>query len=369
MLCANVAAARFYEETGLPVLYRVHEGPNPEKLENLRGFLGELGLDLRGGEKPSPEHYCRLLDEVEGRDDANVIQVMLLRSLSQAVYQPENEGHFGLHFQAYAHFTSPIRRYADLLVHRGIRHVIRSKQRCSLVKRIRGAVPLPKSEIFPYDMQQMVAYGVHCSMSERRADDATRDVESWLKCEYLTDHVGDEFDGLIAAVTSFGLFVELVDLYIEGLVHISALPADYYNFDPARQRMVGERSGRSYALGGKVRVQVARVDLDDKKIDLELLDAEPPRKRAAKAKSAKGGQGGKGGKGEKSDKSGAAAAKPKSSGGRRRKASGGGGQPSGDKTAGKPAPDKPAPDKPAGEKAAAPRAPRKRRSGQRRKQD
>lgn len=308
MLCANVAAARFYEETGLPVLYRVHEGPTAEKLENLRKFLGELGLDLRGGEKPSPEDYCRLLDEVEGRDDANIIQVMLLRSLSQAVYQPENEGHFGLHFQAYAHFTSPIRRYADLLVHRGIRHVIRSKQRCALVKRQRGAVPLPKAKIFPYEMPEMVAHGLHCSMTERRADDATRDVESWLKCEYLTDHVGDEFDGVIAAVTNFGIFVELSDLYIEGLVHISALPADYYNFDTAKMRLVGERSGRAFAMGGKVRVQVARVDLDDKKIDLELLEAEPPRKRAGASKSGKGGKAGKGGK---SGKGGAAAASAK----------------------------------------------------------
>ncbi|MAC32061.1 MAG: ribonuclease R [Haliea sp.] len=308
MLCANVAAARFYEETGLPVLYRVHEGPTAEKLENLRKFLGELGLDLRGGEKPTPEHYCRLLDEVEGRDDANIIQVMLLRSLSQAVYQPENEGHFGLHFQAYAHFTSPIRRYADLLVHRGIRHVIRSKQRCSLVKRQRGAVPLPKAKIFPYEMPEMVAHGLHCSMTERRADDATRDVESWLKCEYLTDHVGDEFDGVIAAVTNFGIFVELSDLYIEGLVHISALPADYYNFDTAKMRLVGERSGRAFAMGGKVRVQVARVDLDDKKIDLELLEAEPPRKRAGASKSGKGGKAGKGGK---SGKGGASAASAK----------------------------------------------------------
>lgn len=356
MLCANVAAARFYEETGLPVLYRVHEGPNAEKLENLRKFLGELGLDLRGGEKPTPEHYCQLLDEVEGRDDANIIQVMLLRSLSQAVYQPENEGHFGLHFQAYAHFTSPIRRYADLLVHRGIRHVIRSKQRCSLVKRQRGAVPLPKATIFPYEMPEMVAHGLHCSMTERRADDATRDVESWLKCEYLTDHVGDEFDGVIAAVTNFGLFVELSDLYIEGLVHISALPADYYNFDNTKMRLVGERSGRSFAMGGKVRVQVARVDLDDKKIDLELLEAEPPRKRSAAAKKGKSSKGAaKSGAGEGQGRSargkstpGKAAAKKSPAGGR----------------AGKAAPEKPAgkaADPGADDKSAAARRPRRRR--------
>ncbi len=273
MLCANVAAARFYEEHKLPVLYRVHEGPTPEKLENLRAFLGELGLELRGGEKPTPAHYGELLDAVQGRDDVNVIQTMLLRSLRQAVYTPENEGHFGLHYPAYAHFTSPIRRYADLLVHRGIRHIIRSKVRTKTVQRQRGAPEIAREAIFPYTERDMVAQGLHCSMTERRADDATRDVESWLKCEFLQEHVGDEFDGVIAAVTSFGLFVELQPIYIEGLVHISALPGDYYSFDAAKQRLVGERSGRSYRLGGRVRVQVARVDLDDKKIDLELIDA------------------------------------------------------------------------------------------------
>ena len=299
MLCANVAAARFYEEHELPVLYRVHEGPTPEKLENLRGFLGELGLELRGGEKPTPAHYGELLSAVQERDDVNVIQTMLLRSLRQAVYTPENEGHFGLHYPAYAHFTSPIRRYADLLVHRGIRHVIRSKGRTKTVQRQRGAPEIPREAIFPYTERDMAAQGLHCSMTERRADDATRDVESWLKCEFLQEHVGDEFEGVIAAVTSFGLFVELQPIYIEGLVHISALPGDYYSFDAAKQRLVGERSGRSYRLGGRVRVQVARVDLDDKKIDLELIDAAPaannpkankPRKRKSEAASAATGK-------------------------------------------------------------------------------
>jgi ribonuclease R len=289
MLCANVAAARFYEEHKLPVLYRVHEGPTPEKLENLRAFLGELGLELRGGEKPTPAHYGELLDAVQGRDDVNVIQTMLLRSLRQAVYTPENEGHFGLHYPAYAHFTSPIRRYADLLVHRGIRHIIRSKVRTKTVQRQRGAPEIPRESIFPYTERDMVAQGLHCSMTERRADDATRDVESWLKCEFLQEHVGDEFDGVIAAVTSFGLFVELQPIYIEGLVHISALPGDYYSFDAAKQRLVGERSGRSYRLGGRVRVQVARVDLDDKKIDLELIDAPSATKsKAGKSRKRKG---------------------------------------------------------------------------------
>ncbi|MEH6583171.1 MAG: ribonuclease R [Halioglobus sp.] len=293
MLSANVAAARFFEEHKLPILYRVHEGPGEEKLENLRNFLGELGLDLSGGVKPSPSDYRALLEQVQERDDTSVIQTMLLRSLSQAVYQPENKGHFGLHFPAYAHFTSPIRRYADLLVHRGIRHVVRSSIKSSQVNRVRGAEPIPANRIFPYDEHTMVMHGEHCSMTERRADDATRDVQAWLKCEYLQDHVGDEFDGVIAAVTSFGLFVELVDLYIEGLVHISALPGDYYNFDAAHQRLVGERSGKSYQLGGKVKVQVARVDLDDKKIDLELLDSSPPKgSKAGRSKPPAGKSGG-----------------------------------------------------------------------------
>ncbi|MEH6589888.1 MAG: ribonuclease R [Halioglobus sp.] len=290
MLCANVAAARFFDQQGLPILYRVHQGPGEEKLENLRKFLGELGLDLRGGAKPSPADYGELLSSIGEREDRLVIQTMLLRSLSQAMYQPENKGHFGLHYDAYAHFTSPIRRYADLLVHRGIRHVVRSAIPSKNVSRKRGAEPIPTNRIFPYDEASMVVQGEHCSMTERRADDATRDVQAWLKCEYLQDHVGDEFSGVIAAVTSFGLFVELVDIYIEGLVHISALPGDYYNFDAAKQRLVGERSGRSFQLGGKVKVQVARVDLDDKKIDLELIDADAaPGSKAGRSKAAKAG--------------------------------------------------------------------------------
>ena len=340
MLCANVAAARFYEEHELPVLYRVHEGPTPEKLENLRGFLGELGLELRGGEKPSPAHYGELLSAVQERDDVNVIQTMLLRSLRQAVYTPENEGHFGLHYPAYAHFTSPIRRYADLLVHRGIRHVIRSKGRTKTVQRQRGAPEIPREAIFPYTERDMAAQGLHCSMTERRADDATRDVESWLKCEFLQEHVGDEFEGVIAAVTSFGLFVELQPIYIEGLVHISALPGDYYSFDAAKQRLVGERSGRSYRLGGRVRVQVARVDLDDKKIDLELIDAAPaannpkankPRKRKSEAASAATGKRTAAGKA----KSGAAAkSDTKTAGGKARGSKAGGSKADGAKANG-----------------------------------
>jgi ribonuclease R len=290
MLCANVAAARFYEEADWPILYRVHQGPSAERLENLRGFLGELGLDLGGGDKPSPGDYRQLLAQVAGRDDASVIQTMMLRSLSQAVYQPENGGHFGLDYPAYAHFTSPIRRYPDLLVHRGIRRMVRSAEPCERVRRVAGAIDIPTKRIFPYDLAAMVVNGEHCSMTERRADDATREVQAWLKCEYLQEHVGEEFDGVVAAVTSFGLFVELVDLYIEGLVHISALPGDYYQFDSARQRLVGERSGRRFGLGAKVRVQVVRVDLDDRKIDLELVAAAGPAPKPARPGSKKKGR-------------------------------------------------------------------------------
>ena len=294
MLCANVATARFFLAEGLPILYRVHEGPSEQKLENLRGFLGELGLELSGGEKPSPREYQVLLAQVADRPDAHVIQTMMLRSLSQAVYQPENEGHFGLNYDGYAHFTSPIRRYPDLLVHRGIRRIIRSDIKSKHVLRS-NAAPIPPRQIFPYDVAAMVVMGEQCSVTERRADDATREVEAWLKCEYLQQHVGDEFDGVVAAVTSFGMFVELANIYIEGLVHISALPADYYHYDQGKQRLTGERSGRSFNLGDAVRVQVARVDLDDKKIDLELLGSHARKKgpgnRAAAGKSKDRGKG------------------------------------------------------------------------------
>lgn len=292
MLAANVATARFFEEHKLPILYRVHEGPGEEKLENLRGFLGELGLDLGGGENPSPMDYQDLRGAITDRPDTHIIETMLLRSLSQAVYQPENKGHFGLHYPAYAHFTSPIRRYPDLLVHRGIRRVVRSDLPSKRVLR-QDAAPIPEKRIFPYDFAVMLAFGEQCSMTERRADDATREVDAWLKCEFLQDHVGDTFEGVVAAVTSFGLFIELSQLYIEGLVHISALPADYYHFEQGKQRLVGERSGRSFNLGDQVTVQVARVDLDEKKIDLEMIDS-APRKKAGSGKPRKQDKRGKG---------------------------------------------------------------------------
>ena len=278
MLIANVATAQFLEALEQPALFRVHEGPSAEKLENLRAFLGELSLDLPGGMKPTPEHYQSLLGRVEARDDSHIIQTMLLRSLSQAVYQPENAGHFGLHYEAYAHFTSPIRRYPDLLVHRAIRAAIRSRGKGAHIRRVKGAAPLKREKIYPYDTGALVALGEQCSMTERRADDATREVDAWLKCEFLKDRIGEEFEGVIAAVTTFGVFVELSDLYIEGLIHVSALPGDYYHFDQAKQRLIGERTRQVFQLGGAVTVRVARVDLDDRKIDLELSGVAPSRR-------------------------------------------------------------------------------------------
>jgi ribonuclease R len=271
MIAANVAAAEFLTKRKMPALYRVHEGPSAEKLADLRDFLGELGLTLSGGDDPAPDDYAKLMDKVAGRPDAHLIQTVLLRSLSQAVYTPDNQGHFGLALPAYAHFTSPIRRYPDLLVHRAIRHVLRKRKPAS----------------FDLGHEGMVALGEHCSMTERRADEASRDVESWLKCEYMQDKVGDEFEGIISSVTAFGVFVELQEIYIEGLVHITSLPHDYYHFDPVGHRLSGERSGRQYRLGDRLRIKVVRVNLDDRKIDFEPLEtgrarAKKPSKRRSK---------------------------------------------------------------------------------------
>jgi ribonuclease R len=272
MLAANVATARFMQDHDIPSLYRVHDGPPPERLEKLKAFLGELGLSLQRGKSkdgPTPKDYQRLLESIRERPDFHLIQTVMLRSLSQAVYSAQNEGHFGLNYEAYTHFTSPIRRYPDLLVHRAIRSVIRSKRETKHVERA-GAASMPKARIYPYDEATLEKLGEQCSMTERRADEATRDVVNWLKCEFMQDRVGETFAGVITAVTGFGIFVELRDIYVEGLVHVTALPADYYHFDPVHHRLSGERSGRSFRLGDSVEVKVMRVDLDERKIDFEL---------------------------------------------------------------------------------------------------
>ena len=264
MITANGAAARFLNAKKIPKLLRVHEGPSADKLLNLKTFLGELGLKFGGGVNPTPLDYMHLVESVKNRPDAHLIQTVLLRSMSQAVYSPELKGHFGLALDAYAHFTSPIRRYPDLLVHRAIRHCLQGK----------------KAETFVYGVPDMILLGEHCSANERRADDATRDVVSWLKCEYMMDKIGEEFPGIISAVTSFGFFVELADIYVEGLVHISNLGQDYFHFDPTSHQLKGERTGMNFRLGDSVKIKVARVDLDEKKMDFELVQKESSLKKA-----------------------------------------------------------------------------------------
>jgi ribonuclease R len=294
MLSANVAAAKFLEKHSLEALYRVHEGPTEERLKNLREFLGEQGLDLPGGDEPRPGDYQTVMAQIVDRPDAQIIQTMLLRSLRQAVYQPQNEGHFGLNYDGYAHFTSPIRRYPDLLVHRAIRFVVRSQPGHKTVRSVEGVEPILRKNIYPYDLQSLLVLGEQTSLTERRADDATRDVVAWLKCEYLQDRVGESFTGVVSAVTNFGLFVELKDVYVEGLVHVSSLASDYYRFDQAKQRLIGERTRTTFQLGDELTVSVVRVNLDDKKIDLELVDVKTgsnrSRRKAISAKKKKYGR-------------------------------------------------------------------------------
>lgn len=273
MLAANVCASEFLQKHGHPALYRIHEGPTPEKLEALREFLKSFGLALGGGDEPHAKDYAKLLARVKDRPDAQLLQTVLLRSLKQAVYSPENVGHFGLAYESYTHFTSPIRRYPDLLIHRAIKAV------------------LAKSRYEPGDWH---AIGAHCSMTERRADEATREVEQWLKCYYMQDKVGEEFAGTVSGVASFGLFVALDDIYVEGMIHVSDLGNDYFIFDAAHHRLVGERTGTVFRLADRLRVRVARVSLETARID--FVPAIPvgggrtgPRvSSAAKAKAARG---------------------------------------------------------------------------------
>lgn len=255
MLAANVCASEFLLQGKIPALYRVHEGPDATKLDNLRVFLKSLGLELKGGKKPESLHYAKLLEKIIGRSDEHLIQTVLLRSLRQAVYTAENIGHFGLAYGAYVHFTSPIRRYPDLVNHRSIKYLLHGG----------------KSGDYYYTKAMMQNFGNHCSLTERRADDASRDVIAWLKCEFMRDKLGRVFSGIISGVTSFGIFVELKDIFVEGLVHITSLKNDYYTFDPIHQALTGKRSGTVYRLGDPIRVLVARVDLNDREIDFTLV--------------------------------------------------------------------------------------------------
>lgn len=259
MVTANVAAARFLLRHKVAALFRDHPGPEADKLDQLRQFLAQLGLTLEGGEEPSPKDYARLIRKIQNRPDRNLIQTVLLRSMQAADYRPENIGHFGLALEAYAHFTSPIRRYPDLLVHRAIRHVLMGGT----------------AKDYPVRMDEVVALGEHCSMAERRADEASRDAIMTLKCEYMSDKIGQEFAGLVSGVTSFGLFVELEDVFVDGLVHITNLENDYFHFDPVGHRLTGERTGKVYRLTDRVVVRVARVDKDERKIDFDLVAHQP----------------------------------------------------------------------------------------------
>lgn len=269
MILANVSAAKFLLKNNVPALYRVHGSPKETKIEGLKEFLAEVGLTLGGGETPAPGDYAELLASIQDRPDMHLIQTVLLRSLQQAVYTPDNNGHFGLAHDAYAHFTSPIRRYPDLLVHRGIRHIVRGG----------------KAENYNYTENTMRSLGEHCSQTERRADEATRDAVDWLKCEYMMDKIGEVFEGTITSATGFGLFVELDQIYVEGLIHVTSLDHDYYHFDASHHRLVGERTGQVFRLGDHIVVSVAKVNLEDKKIDFDLVSAQrTPRKTASRKK-------------------------------------------------------------------------------------
>ncbi|MHB8916016.1 MAG: ribonuclease R [Thiobacillus sp.] len=273
MLAANVCASDYLSENKQPALYRVHEGPTTEKLAALQSFMAEFGLFLNGGEKPHAKDYAELLEKIKPRPDAGLLQTVMLRSLRQAVYTPENKGHFGLAYEAYTHFTSPIRRYPDLLVHRGIKAVLKGEK-------------LPS--------KGLAEAGTHCSMTERRADDATRDVDAWLKTYFMRDRIGDEYDGTVSAVTNFGVFVALDEIFIEGLVHVSELGQDYFHYDQAKHWMLGERTGKRFRLGDRVRIKVVRADIETSKIDFALVQTadtqsdempqsdKPPRKKTSK---------------------------------------------------------------------------------------
>ncbi len=312
MLAANVCSADFILQSKQNGLYRVHEGPTPEKKDVLRGYLKAMGVGLTIGDEPTPGEFQRIAEATKERPDAQQIHTMLLRSMSQAIYTPINSGHFGLAYEAYTHFTSPIRRYPDLLVHRVIKAILaggkyelpalptpgeaHEKLARRLAARVRAPGQKPKKAVAPpsKDTQAWEAAGLHCSANERRADEASRDVEAWLKCKYMREHLGEEYGGVVTAATSFGIFVTLDAMYVEGLVHITELGGEYFKFDEARQELRGERTGIRYAIGSRVRVQVSRVDLDGRKIDFRLVrEGEELLSRAMKDKGV-GGPAGRG---------------------------------------------------------------------------
>ncbi|MEC9076844.1 MAG: ribonuclease R, partial [Pseudomonadota bacterium] len=267
MLAANVAAARCLKKFKLPTLYRIHEGPSDERLAALRQFLGSMALGLGGGAKPEPSDYQALLDRAQARPDFPLIQAMILRSMQQAKYAPDPDiGHFGLSYDHYTHFTSPIRRYPDLTVHRLLKRIVQTGAQDDPVKLVRDRLP---------DMERMVGLGEHCSMTERRADEASRDVGQWLKCQFMREKLEEEYQGTITGVAGFGLFILLDELFVEGMVHVTQLPPDYWVYSEQQHTLTGERTHQVFRLADSVRVTVARVDLDSRRIDFALAGNGP----------------------------------------------------------------------------------------------
>lgn len=285
MIMANVAAARFIEKHNEPSLFRIHDRPSDDHISALRSVLSELGLTLGGGNKPQPKDYAILMDEVAERPDHEMLQTMLLRSMKQAIYDPENRGHFGLALASYGHFTSPIRRYPDLALHRAIKYQL-AKEHGELKER------WTPTGGWHSEFEEMLQLGAHCSMAERRADEAMRNVADWLKCDYMQNHVGAVFSGIIASVTGFGFFVRLNDLFIDGLVHVSSLDNDYYRYDNIGQRLIGESSGVVYRLGDTVKIRVEAVHMDERKIDLALVSSSRKPRGAGKTERDRANNGG-----------------------------------------------------------------------------
>jgi ribonuclease R len=285
MLCANVSAARFIVKHGKPGLFRVHEPPTAEKADQLRGFLSRFDVSLEEGDRPTTHDYQEVISQLREKKNSHVLQMALLRSMNQAVYQPENKGHFGLGYKEYAHFTSPIRRFPDLLMHRLIKSVIHSRTLSDWILRFGKS---SKASYYPYEKLEVMALGEHTSFVERRADAAVYEVLEWIKCDYMSDRVGDIHDGVITGVAKFGFFVELVDVFVEGLIHVSTLAGDYYQYDQPSQTLVGERTGATYGMGDTVSVQVARVNVTERKMDFELISHTPlTSRRKAGGKRAK----------------------------------------------------------------------------------
>lgn len=296
MILANIAAARFVEKNEEPALYRIHDKPKEDSVLNLRSVFNELGLTLPGGLTPEPADYARVMKEVEDRPDREMLQTMILRSMKQAIYDPENRGHFGLALKSYAHFTSPIRRYPDLALHRAIKYQIAKEEG-------HGSQRWTPTGGYHSEMDTMLQLGEHCSLTERRADEATRDVADWLKCDFMLDQIGQQFTGIITSVTGFGFFVRLNDLFIDGLVHVSTLNNDYYQYDNVGQRLIGESSGQVYRLGDEVEVKVEAVSMDERTIDFSLISTTRTARNPGKTARVRGLKGEKDKKNASSSKS------------------------------------------------------------------